>query len=31
VMGAVILIGVLADQQFTAYRDRKIAGRSGKS
>jgi ribose transport system permease protein len=31
VMGAVILIGVLADQQFTAYRERKIAGRSGKS
>jgi ribose transport system permease protein len=31
VMGAVILIGVLADQQFTAYRERKIAGRAGKS
>jgi len=27
VMGAVILIGVLADQQFTAYHQRKIAGR----
>ncbi|HWX29321.1 MAG TPA: ABC transporter permease [Steroidobacteraceae bacterium] len=31
VMGAVILIGVVADQQFTAYRERKIAGRAGKS
>jgi ribose transport system permease protein len=31
VMGAVILIGVLADQQFTAYHQRKIAGRAGKS
>ena len=31
VMGAVILIGVLADQQFTAYHQRKIAGREGKS
>jgi ribose transport system permease protein len=31
VMGAVILIGVLADQQFNAYRERKIAGRAGKS
>jgi ribose transport system permease protein len=30
VMGAVILIGVLADQQFNAYRERKIAGRAGK-
>src|SRR5476651_1044059 len=29
VMGAVILIGVLADQQFKAYRERKIAGRDG--
>ena len=31
VMGAVILIGVLADQQFAAYHQRKIAGRAGKS
>ncbi|HXQ08841.1 MAG TPA: ABC transporter permease, partial [Bradyrhizobium sp.] len=31
VMGAVILIGVLADQQFTVYHQRKIAGRAGKS
>jgi ribose transport system permease protein len=31
VMGAVILIGVLADQQFNAYRERKIARRAGKS
>jgi ribose transport system permease protein len=30
VMGAVILIGVLADQQFNAYRERKIAARAGK-
>ena len=29
VMGAVILTGVLADQQFKAYRERKIAGRDG--
>jgi ribose transport system permease protein len=27
VMGAVILIGVLADQQFKAYRERRVAGR----
>ena len=29
VMGAVILIGVLADQQLKAYRERKTAGRDG--
>jgi ribose transport system permease protein len=29
VMGGVILIGVLADQQLKAYRERKIAGRDG--
>jgi hypothetical protein len=26
-MGAVILIGVLADQQFKEYRERRVAGR----
>ena len=31
VMGAVILIGVLADQQFKAYRQRSLAGREGES
>src|SRR5205807_7480556 len=30
VMGGVILIGVLADQQLNAYRERKTAGRAGK-
>jgi ribose transport system permease protein len=29
VMGGVILIGVLADQQLKAYRERKIAGGDG--
>ena len=29
VMGGVILIGVLADQQLKAYRERKIAGKDG--
>jgi hypothetical protein len=26
-MGAVILVGVLADQQFKEYRERRVAGR----
>jgi hypothetical protein len=26
-MGAVILVGVLADQQFKDYRERRVAGR----
>jgi ribose transport system permease protein len=30
VMGAVILVGVLADQQFKAYRERRVAGRENE-